>query len=292
MMDFIYYILYRLDKILGISTYTLNFNQLLIPLAVLVSVFLIELLGVGWSSSSLKKLLEFKSSIRTDVVCWLLDWLGLTRIIGFIFSFGLFYWVAVTIDKHFKIHLIHYIANPVVQFTIIFVINDLRNYVNHRLFHSHKTLWALHEFHHSATSLNIFSRNRDHFYVQEITRLFDALPYVIFGGSIYTYFWVQLLTEAHGYLIHSEFRSKWGWLGRYILVSPKAHYLHHSADAAHYNKNLGSVFIVWDRLFGTYLETDAKPLIGPQSNFYNTKGYVYEIIKSAQFALKTLVQRN
>ena len=47
----------------------------------------------------------------------------------------------------------------------------------------------------------------------------------------------------------------WAWpplMGR-ILGSPGNHQIHHSSEARHLDKNFGGVFIIWDRLFGTYL---------------------------------------
>jgi sterol desaturase/sphingolipid hydroxylase (fatty acid hydroxylase superfamily) len=52
-------------------------------------------------------------------------------------------------------------------------------------------------------------------------------------------------------LVHSNIRSDWGWFGRWVLISPAAHRIHHSSKPEHYNKNI-SVLVIWDRLFGTW----------------------------------------
>ena len=51
--------------------------------------------------------------------------------------------------------------------------------------------------------------------------------------------------------MHMNVRWKLGWLD-WILVTPRTHEIHHSADAAHYNTNFGVLLSVWDRMFGTY----------------------------------------
>ena len=50
------------------------------------------------------------------------------------------------------------------------------------------------------------------------------------------------------------------WGARWIegvFVTPRYHHIHHSANPIHYNLNLGDIFTVWDRLFGTYLDPSA-----------------------------------
>jgi hypothetical protein len=37
----------------------------------------------------------------------------------------------------------------------------------------------------------------------------------------------------------------------HILISPAQHQIHHSAAKKHFNKNYGSIFALWDWMFGT-----------------------------------------
>ncbi|HEU4731777.1 MAG TPA: sterol desaturase family protein, partial [Kofleriaceae bacterium] len=45
------------------------------------------------------------------------------------------------------------------------------------------------------------------------------------------------------------------WL-EWLLVTPRYHHIHHSTDAALHDGNYGSLFTIWDRLFGTYIDPD------------------------------------
>jgi sterol desaturase/sphingolipid hydroxylase (fatty acid hydroxylase superfamily) len=45
------------------------------------------------------------------------------------------------------------------------------------------------------------------------------------------------------------------WL-EWIFVTPRYHHIHHSKDPAHQGANLGALFTIWDRLFGTYYNPD------------------------------------
>jgi len=56
-------------------------------------------------------------------------------------------------------------------------------------------------------------------------------------------------------LQHSRYMGDWGILGK-ILVSPKFHRAHHGSQEKYWNKNMGRMFSFWDKLFGTFVETE------------------------------------
>jgi sterol desaturase/sphingolipid hydroxylase (fatty acid hydroxylase superfamily) len=82
---------------------------------------------------------------------------------------------------------------------------------------------------------------------------------------------------VHQLLIHSNITSSWGILGKYLLVSPAAHRLHHSINPVHFNKNYGNTFIFWDRLFGSYHKTEVVLELGIPNNNYNKKSLVTDL---------------
>jgi hypothetical protein len=48
----------------------------------------------------------------------------------------------------------------------------------------------------------------------------------------------------------------------YILVTPSAHRVHHASNEHYLDKNYGGVFVIWDRLFGTYAKEEEEPIYG------------------------------
>ena len=261
-------------------------------LGVTFSVLLIELLFVGWGKSSLKKLIQFDKSTRSDCICWLMDTFNISNVFGFVFSFGIFYFLVGLIQKNFGLNLITHIANPYLQVAIIFIAGDFKNYVRHFAFHKSKTLWELHQFHHSATHFNVLTRQRVHFLDPEISRFFDVMVFVLLGSPIYSYLAVRIFKEAHQLMIHSSFTSDWGFIGKYILVSPAAHRLHHSTEERHYNKNMGNTFIFWDRIFGTYHPAENIKEIGLPENKFNKDGYLKDLWKCLVGVNKIIFHRN
>ena len=122
------------------------------------------------------------------------------------------------------------------------------------------------------------TRHRGHFLEAALKRMIDVIPFAIFG-SIKTYFIVKVLTEIHQLLLHSSIKSDWGFIGRYIFVSPSAHRIHHSIKREHYGKNFGNTFIFWDRLFKTYQPKTMVEKLGVEKNPYNKDGVFKDIFK-------------
>jgi sterol desaturase/sphingolipid hydroxylase (fatty acid hydroxylase superfamily) len=92
-----------------------------------------------------------------------------------------------------------------------------------------------------------------------LTNFIDLFPFIIFGAGFQSFVWVYVFREAHQYFIHSQIKSDWGWIGKYILViafSASDSSFHQSR--LHYGKNFGNTFIIWDRLFGTYCEANPR----------------------------------
>ncbi len=65
---------------------------------------------------------------------------------------------------------------------------------------------------------------------------------------------ITSLLLVHGlypFFIHTQLIGKLGLL-EYILVTPSHHRVHHASNEKYLDKNYGDVFILWDKLFGTF----------------------------------------
>jgi sterol desaturase/sphingolipid hydroxylase (fatty acid hydroxylase superfamily) len=71
------------------------------------------------------------------------------------------------------------------------------------------------------------------------------------------YFLYRTFLRVNGYLVHSNLSTDYGWFGRWLLVSPRMHRLHHAAAAEFHDKNFTFDLVLWDRLFGTYATCDS-----------------------------------
>ena len=61
--------------------------------------------------------------------------------------------------------------------------------------------------------------------------------------------------------VHTQQVGKLGWFDRWFC-SPSNHRAHHGVNDRYLDKNYGGILILWDRLFGTFVEEDdADPVV-------------------------------
>jgi len=148
-----------------------------------------------------------------------------------------------------------------VRVALYFAVADFGYYWVHRLMHT-RWVWRIHMWHHSPRYLYWLAGMRASLPQEYIVNI----PYILAAPLIGpTEWWVFVVIATHvGFKndwqhMNVEWRSSWlEWL----LVTPRYHHIHHSADPRHYVANLGDLLTIWDRLFGTYVDpgTVQKPL--------------------------------
>jgi sterol desaturase/sphingolipid hydroxylase (fatty acid hydroxylase superfamily) len=145
---------------------------------------------------------------------------------------------------------------------LAFVVGDFIEWCSHRLHHRFRVLWAFHAVHHSQTSLNILSDNRQHVVETMATATCVFVPARLLGLGADEAGALALLTLVLSAFIHANIRTDLGPL-RFVLVSPQAHRIHHSTNPDHYDTNYGNVLSCWDYLFRTrHPDRDLYPATG------------------------------
>jgi sterol desaturase/sphingolipid hydroxylase (fatty acid hydroxylase superfamily) len=151
---------------------------------------------------------------------------------------------------------------------------ELAYYIDHYLKHKIPFLWEFHKVHHTAEVLTPLTVFRVHpidtlifiDVVALVTGLFQGMFSYAAGTSISIYAIDQanVITVAFLFLLaplqHSQFWIPFTGLTGRILLSPAHHQIHHSCDAAHYDRNLGSCLAIFDWMFGTLGVPPKKPL--------------------------------
>jgi sterol desaturase/sphingolipid hydroxylase (fatty acid hydroxylase superfamily) len=70
---------------------------------------------------------------------------------------------------------------------------------------------------------------------------------------------MALANNLGNHWMHANWRFKNRNLERWlekIIITPASHHIHHSTAREHLNRNFGSKFSIWDRMFGTYVDPD------------------------------------
>ncbi|MDP9109899.1 MAG: sterol desaturase family protein, partial [Pseudomonadota bacterium] len=87
------------------------------------------------------------------------------------------------------------------------------------------------------------------------------LPMALLGVPLRVFIVVALIDLLYQFWVHTEQIGKLGWFDR-VFVSPSNHRAHHGVNDLYLDKNYGGILILWDRLFGTFVEEhDAHPVV-------------------------------
>jgi len=138
---------------------------------------------------------------------------------------------------------------------------DLGNYVAHWCLHRVDWLWEFHKVHHSSPRLDWLATFRSHLVEQALRRLMAPLLLIVVGFPLDALALAAALFLVWAMLNHSNLRLPLRFLEP-VLVTPRLHRLHHVPRTT--ERNLGTVFTLWDRLRGTLVvaEPAAESVLG------------------------------
>jgi len=270
-----------------------SWSTVLIYFGIFLAAALVEFLFEGAERSSIRNIMKMKRTTANDWWCWLLSLFGIFDFLSFMFSFGLFYWISALMYQYIGKHeVLDFIQPDAIKFGLVFLLSDLKHFVWHRVMHS-KLLWPLHQYHHSATEFNLITGARGHFLEKGVLILFDSMFFLMVGLPPHYFIYLAFIREFHNMLIHSNIRSDFGWLGKYVLISPNAHRLHHSIDPGDYNRNYGTFFVWWDYLSRTFSHPVKPIAIGITADHINDRGFFKgQFTETLDFIRKALFRAN
>ena len=140
-------------------------------------------------------------------------------------------------------------------------VSDFLVYWAHRWMHS-KFLWHVHAWHHSSKHVWWLSGLRASPVHVVLVILPHTVGYLLFplGTGGIMLFGVIIFRIVNQHWLHSNIAVPFSrWLEK-VFVTPRVHFVHHSADIRFTNSNYGFVFTFWDRAFGTFVDPDTVPL--------------------------------
>ena len=145
------------------------------------------------------------------------------------------------------------IENTWIIYLLTFVILDFNGYWIHRWSHKINLFWNLHVIHHSSEEFNLACALR-----QSISAFFNLFTVLLLPAALLGIPQAVISTIAPLHLFaqfwyHTRHINKLGWL-EHVLVTPSHHRVHHAINPEYMDKNLSQIFIIWDKLFGTFQE--------------------------------------
>lgn len=172
------------------------------------------------------------------------------------------------IEQHYALWRLD--ATAISTWLTAFVIYDLCYYWNHRIGHERQIFWASHVAHHQSEDYNLTTALRQTSTSFLLSWIF-YVPMFLLGVPAAVFVTVASLSLIYQFWVHTEHIPKLGWYEA-AFVTPSNHRVHHAQNDIYVDRNYGGVFILWDRLFGTFQEErDDEPCIygirGPLRSF-------------------------
>jgi sterol desaturase/sphingolipid hydroxylase (fatty acid hydroxylase superfamily) len=142
------------------------------------------------------------------------------------------------------------------SFVLTFVAVDFVYYFYHRASHRVRWFWAAHVVHHSSQRMNYSTAMR-----QNATNIFNGgwlcfVPLALIG---FNPVWIGMswaLSLVYQFFIHTTLVGKLPRAIEWIFNTPSHHRVHHGKNSGYIDRNYAGVLIVWDRMFGSFVEED------------------------------------
>jgi sterol desaturase/sphingolipid hydroxylase (fatty acid hydroxylase superfamily) len=170
------------------------------------------------------------------------------------------------------------------------VLYDFCYYWLHRLGHERTILWAAHVAHHQSEDYNLTTALRQTSTGFLLGWLF-YIPMYMLGIPAEVVVTVGAINLIYQFWVHTQHVPKLGWY-EWIFVTPSNHRVHHAQNDRYMDRNYGGLFILWDRLFGTFQEErEDEPVVfgirGPLKSWSPVKALTHVYVDMAQDSWRT-----
>jgi sterol desaturase/sphingolipid hydroxylase (fatty acid hydroxylase superfamily) len=135
---------------------------------------------------------------------------------------------------------------------LCFVLDDLAYYWFHRTAHRVRWFWASHVNHHSSQHYNLSTALRQTWTGTIAFGFIFRLPLVLIGFPPAMIFFCAGLNLIYQFWFHTEAIQKCPRWFEAVMNTPSHHRVHHATNPVYLDRNYAGVFIVWDKLFGTF----------------------------------------
>ena len=143
---------------------------------------------------------------------------------------------------------------------LCFVLDDMIYYWLHRISHRMRWGWASHVNHHTSQHYNLSTALR-----QTWTGTLSGL-FILYAPLVLLGFHPAVIALVHGinlvyqYWIHTELIGKFPPWFEAVMNTPSHHRVHHATNPKYLDANYAGAFIIWDKIFGTFVpEDEAEP---------------------------------
>lgn len=238
--------------------------------------FLLIAAELVWAQVSGARVLRLNDSL-SDLSCGILS--QLAGIFTKLFTVGIFIWVA----EHWRVQrFVPAIAEwperapflaaagvpgftvdlpALASWAVVFALVDLCYYFSHRYAHEINLLWAGHVVHHSSEEYNLPVALRQSALHGLMSWVF-YIPLALLGVPWRMFVAANAINLVYQFWIHTRAVGTLGRWTEWVMNTPSHHRVHHGVNPRYQDRNYAGVFIVWDRLFGTFEPEVEAPVYG------------------------------
>lgn len=200
-------------------------------------------------------------------------------------AFGVFTWVyqyrLFTIDMNW------------LGWIFLVLADDFVYYWFHRTSHECRLFWASHVIHHSSEAYNLSTALRQTWTGSFYSFIF-WMPLALVGFKPEYILLQQAFSLFYQYFIHTERVDRLGFL-EWFMNTPSHHRVHHGSDPKYLDRNHAGIFIIWDRMFGTFQQEEERPKYGIVKNLETFNPFIiafHEWISIARDLMKGFSPKN
>ncbi|MFM0519464.1 MULTISPECIES: sterol desaturase family protein [Caballeronia] len=215
-------------------------------------------MGIVLTASLIEAIvLHFKHKGTDRAFDWHETWISLADLIGRKLLTFVPISLATPVFSFAWEHRIHTVTtNTALTLFLLFIGQEFCYYWYHRASHTIRFFWANHAVHHSPNQLTLSSAFRLGWLTKIAGSAIFFTPLVWFGVKPDVVLAVVSINLLYQFWLHATWIPKLGWL-EYVFNTPSAHRVHHASNATYLDANFGGVLVIFDRLFGTYVEERA-----------------------------------
>jgi sterol desaturase/sphingolipid hydroxylase (fatty acid hydroxylase superfamily) len=148
---------------------------------------------------------------------------------------------------------------------VILFAEDFTYYWFHRISHESRLFWASHVVHHSSKKYNLSTALRQTWSGSFYSFVF-WIPLILIGFHPLMVMVQMSISLIYQYWIHTELIKKMPKWFEAIFNTPSHHRVHHATNPQYLDRNHAGIFIIWDKIFGTFEAEVEKPVYGLVTN--------------------------
>ena len=144
---------------------------------------------------------------------------------------------------------------------ILLFVDDFAYYWFHRISHEVRFFWNFHVVHHSSNQYNLSVAVRQSWF-SGIAHWIFYVPIALCGFPLWAFATMHGLNLIYQFWIHTKIIRRMPVWFEYIFNTPSHHRVHHGVNDRYLDKNYAGIFMIWDRMFSTFIEESETPRYG------------------------------